>query len=515
MGRCADIGFMPTDHHSDHPRLREAGDWAGTISLPEMLCSLSFALDLTEDAKPGHALRSCLIGMRIAGRLGLSEAEAGQLYYALLLKDIGCSSNAARMCQIIGGGDDRAIKAGVKLEDWTKLHQPKLSAVRLLWNNVSPGASSFGKAARIFKIAAMQHSNNAELIALRCDRGASIVRKIGLGEGTAEAVRCLDEHWDGSGYPSRLQGKHIPLMARIACLAQHLDVFASEQSPTAAIATMHERSGRWFDPQLVSIAQSLHTSGTLWSGCKPDENGQTMKRVLDAAPGGTDRLSDASLDQICEAFADVVDAKSPFTFRHSMGVTEIAHGLAAAMGLGAARTQFVRRAALLHDLGKLRVPNSILDKNGKLTASEWGIVQEHPMLTRKILYRVRAFDGLAAIAGAHHEKLDGSGYPDRLTGKDIPLEARILAVADIHGALTENRPYRVGLSHEEATRIMEKDVPTKLDSSCYEALLGLHQYGGDYRIAGQVPDVPRTLLPQAMIVQTLLQGTNSGHQQIM
>ncbi len=502
---------MRTQNHSTHPHLREVADLNGAISLPEILSSLSFALDLTEDAKPGHALRSCLIGMRIAGQFGLSEAEQGHLYYALLLKDIGCSSNAARMCQIIGGGDDRAVKSGVKLEDWTKPHQPKLSAIRLLWNNVSPEAGTFGKVARIFEIAAKQHSNNAEMIALRCDRGASIIRKIGLSENSAEAVRCLDEHWNGSGYPARLRGKQIPLMARIACLAQHLDVFASEQSTTAAIATMRERSGHWFDPQLVRIAQSLHTGGALWTGCEVDDNRHTMERVLDAAPSGTNSLTDAGLDQICEAFADVVDAKSPFTFRHSMGVTEIARSLAVAMGLGAARTQFVRRAALLHDLGKLRVPNSILDKNGKLNATEWGVVQEHPALTRKILCRVRAFEGLAAIAGAHHEKLDGSGYPDRLTGTDIPLEARILAVADVYGALTEARPYRAGLSHEEASGIMKRDVPDKLDSQCFDALMGLHRRNYDGSAALEAGS-PCAVLPQAIVAQNLQQGTGSfGH----
>ena len=495
---------MMTPSHTVQERSRDRG-FAGAISLPEILSSLSFALDLTEDAKPGHALRSCLIGMRIAEQFRFSEAEQSRLYYALLLKDIGCSSNAARMCQIIGGGDDRAVKSGVKLEDWTRPHQPKLSAIRLLWNNVSPGAGALGKATRIFQIAVAQHSNNAEMIALRCDRGASIIRKIGLSDETAEAVRCLDEHWDGSGYPSRLRGKHIPLMARIACLAQHLDVFGSEQNASAAIATMHERSGRWFDPQLVKIAQSLHADGSLWVGCEVDENGQTLERVRDAAPGSTGSLSDAGLDQICEAFADVVDAKSPFTFRHSMGVTEIAHSLAAAMGLGAERVRFVRRAALLHDLGKLRVPNSILDKNGKLTATEWEIVQEHPMLTRKILCRVRALDGLAAIAAAHHEKLDGSGYPDHLTGKDIPVEARILAIADVYGALTENRPYRAGMSHGEAAAIMKKDVPNKLDSDCFEALLGLHP-SGERPVGILGIETSSVLLPQAMMAHTLQSG---------
>ncbi len=444
-----------------------------SVSLSELISSLSFALDLTEGAVPGHAIRSCLIGMRLAEQLQLADGEKEQLYYALLLKDVGCSSNAARMCQIIGGGDDRAVKAGVKLEDWTKPHEPSLSSLRLLWTNVSPDAGAFAKARQILRIAVSQHSNNQEMIALRCDRGASIVRKIGLSEVTANAVRCLDEHWDGSGYPARLRGDHIPIMARIANLAQHLDVFASEKNPETAIATMHERSGRWFDPELVRIAQSLHATGKLWAGCFPDGERPAIDAVMNIAPGSMTRLTDAGIDQICEAFADIVDAKSPFTFRHSMGVTEIARSIAETMGFGQDHTNFVRRAGLLHDLGKLRVPNSILDKNGKPTAEEWSVVQEHPGLTRKILQRVRAFDGLAAIAGAHHEKLDGSGYPDRLAGKDIPLEARILAVADVYGACTEDRPYRAGLPLNEVITIMKKEVPHKLDGDCFEALLSV------------------------------------------
>ena len=236
---------------------------------------------------------------------------------------------------------------------------------------------------------------------------------------------------------------------------------------------MHERSGRWFDPELVRIAQSLHSTGELWEGCFSAGQRLAIDTIMDVNPGGIARLSDAGIDQVCEAFADIVDAKSPFTFRHSMGVTEIARELAEAMGFGEDHTNFVRRAALLHDLGKLRVPNSILDKNGKPTPEEWSVVQEHPGLTRDILCRVRAFDGLAAIAGAHHEKLDGSGYPDRLTGKDIPIEARILAVADVYGALTEDRPYRAGLPLDKVLEIMKKDVPSKLDADCFEALLSL------------------------------------------
>ncbi len=451
---------------------------SGTPSLAEIISALSFALDLTEGAVPGHALRSCLLAMRLGTELGLRPGMLAELYHATLLKDVGCSSNAARMCQIIGGGDDRAVKAGVKLEDWTRPHQPKLSTLRLLWRNVEPGEGSTAKIARILRIGATQHRNNEEMIALRCDRGASIIRKIGMSEGTADAVRSLDEHWDGSGYPDRLKGGAIPLLARIMTVAQHLDAFALERGPEEAMRTLRQRSRRWFDPEAVRAAESLQIQGTLWLQCLPIEGGEvaapereTRAAVLDAAPAEISRMTPAAIDAICEAFSEVVDAKSPFTFRHSMGVTEAASAIGDAMHLPAERKSLLHRAALLHDLGKLRVPNSILDKPGKLDGAEWSVMREHSGLTEKILSRVPQYHELAKIAGAHHEKLDGSGYPNRLQAEALPLEARVLAVADIFGALTEDRPYRAGLPVETALEIIKAEVPSKLDEDCFEALI--------------------------------------------
>lgn len=465
----ADLQLMFSQAHS----LFEQTEAETTISLSEVISALSFALDLTEGAVRGHALRSCLLGMRIAGRALLTSEDRRSLYYALLLKDVGCSSNAARMCQIIGG-DDRAVKAGVKLEDWTRPHQPKLSVLKLLWGNVLPGANALHRAARIGHIAMTQHSNNEEMIGLRCDRGASIMHKLGMGAAAAEAVRALDEHWDGSGYPERRKGADVPLLARICAVAQHLDVFATEQGPEKAVQVLEDRTGRWFDPELVRIVRSLQAEHTLWTGALKvaDEEG-TRRSVLYLAPSEEHMLGCAEIDAICEAFADVVDAKSPFTYRHSIGVAEAANAIAEEMGLPASRRQLVRRAALLHDLGKLSVPNSILDKPGKLTAEEWKVVQGHPGLTREILGRVKAFQEVALVAGQHHEKLDGSGYPDRRVAQDLCLESRIIAVADVYGALAEDRPYRAGLDLDQIASIMVKDVPNKLDADCFDVLLGV------------------------------------------
>jgi putative nucleotidyltransferase with HDIG domain len=450
---------------------------ANAPTLAEIISALSFALDLTEGAVPGHAMRCCLLGMRLGRELGFSDEMLADLYHALLLKDIGCSSNAARMCQIIGGGDDRAVKSGVKLEDWTRPHRPSLSAVRLLWQSVLPGQGAYSKVRRMVHIALNQHQNNQEMIQLRCDRGASIVRKIGMSDATAEAVRSLDEHWDGSGYPDRRIKRGIPALARVMAVAQHLDVFALERGAGKAMQVLHERSGRWFDPEVVKAAESLHQRGALWMHCLPVENQSathgelyTRAAVLDVEPGHAAQPTAAHIDTICEAFAEVVDAKSSLTFRHSMGVTEVASALGNAVGLAPDRRQLLHRAALLHDLGKLRVPNSILDKPGKLDGAEWSVMKEHPALTRAILGRVRQFRELADIAGAHHEKLDGSGYPNRLRAEELPVEARILAIADMYGALIEDRPYRKGFAPEEALRIMALDAPAKLDGDCFAVL---------------------------------------------
>ena len=427
-------------------------DVDGSISLSEIISALSYALDLTEGAVHGHALRSCLLGMRIAEEMKLPADQTSGLYFALLLKDIGCSSNASRLYQIIGNDGD-AMKTG-------ESHQSNLSGLRPFWKKILPAA------------APVQYEKHSVGSSFRFDRGASILTKLGMGKFAAEAVRSLDEHWDGSGYPDSIKGEQIPLLARICAIAQHLDIFSAGSGTRNAIATLEQRGGTWFDPQLIRIALSLHRSGTLWAHCSPgDPEEDTRQAVLDLDAGTQHKLEPRQIDQICEAFADVVDAKSHFTFRHSIGVADAALGIAETMGLRADRVQLVHRAALLHDIGKLSVSNSILDKRTHLNANEWKAVHQHPRITRLILERVRSFREMAIIAGEHHEKLDGSGYPDRLTARDLSLESRIIAVADVFGALSEDRPYRPGINLEDTLSIMTKFAPHQLDGDCFDALV--------------------------------------------
>jgi putative nucleotidyltransferase with HDIG domain len=436
-----------------------------TIRLSDVVSALSAALDLTEGQPMGHAVRSCLIGMRIAEEMQLPAEACSDLYYALLLKDAGCSSNSARMHQILGSDDLRA-KREVKFEDWTK---PSLSGLRYLLRNVLPGSSIARRLAKAVELGLEQNRNNAEVIGARCERGAEIARKIGLSEASAEAIRFLDEHWSGAGYPEHRKGEEIPLLSRIMNVSQTLEVFAGAHGPGEAIRVIGERGGRWFDPEIVRVVRTLEGDETLWAKVR---SADAREHVMKMEPGTALRATPERIDGICRAFAQVIDAKSPFTFTHSMGVAQASVSIAESLGLAPQVTTMVRRAALLHDIGKLSVSNSILEKPGKLDAEEWEVMKKHPVYTRQILEKISGFGQLAFVAAAHHERLDGNGYPDRLTAEQLPLTARIICAADVYQALTEKRPYREGLASKVVFEIMEKDEGRHLDPVCLEALKG-------------------------------------------
>jgi len=436
---------------------------AGTIRLSDVVSALSAALDLTEGQTMGHAVRSCILGMRIAEELHLPVQDSHDLYYALLLKDAGCSSNSARMHQILGSDDIRA-KREVKFEDWTK---PSLSGLRYLLRNVLPGSSLPRRLVKAVELGLEQNRNNAEVIGARCERGAEIARKIGLNQASADAIRSLDEHWSGAGYPEHRKGQEIPILARIMNVSQTLEVFASARGPAQAVRVVAERGGSWFDPEIVRIVTSLEHDEKLWERVQSEN---AREHVLEMEPGTAIRASAERIDNICRAFAEVIDAKSPYTFTHSMGVAEAAVDISEGLGLAPQTTNMVRRAALLHDVGKLSVSNAILEKPGKLNDDEWKTMKMHPVYTKKIVEKISGFEDLAFVAGAHHERLDGKGYPNGLTGAQLPLTARIICVADVYQALSEKRPYREGLSAKVVFNMMEEDATTRLDAECLTAL---------------------------------------------
>jgi HD-GYP domain-containing protein (c-di-GMP phosphodiesterase class II) len=437
---------------------------APSVSVAEVFSALSFALDITEGHPFGHALRTCLIGMRLAEKMGLPMADRRDLYYALMLKDVGCSSNAARVFELFGG-DERVAKRDLMRVDWANYFK----AARFALAHAAPGASWFERACRVAGLAAAGPRAAAELVKTRCERGSDIVTRLGFSPQVAAALGALDEHWDGHGHPRSLRGQEIPLLARVMGLAQTLEVFAALEGPRAALEVATERGGRWFDPTLVSAALDLEKELATW--CALDEHA-LQQAVRDGEPGDAALLAGVgTLDRIAEGFAAVVDAKSPYTATHSARVTDIAVGIAEGMGFAPAELAELRRAGLLHDLGKLSIPNSILDKPGALTSEEWELVRLHPFFTQCVIERIRGLGSLALVAGSHHERLDGRGYHRGLKADAIPPGGRVLAVADMFEALTANRPYRPALPEETALKILEKERGIGLDPDCLDALV--------------------------------------------
>jgi putative nucleotidyltransferase with HDIG domain len=432
------------------------------IRVSDIISSLSFALDLTEGQPMGHSVRSCVLGMRIAAEIGLSTHDQGDLYYALLMKDAGCSTNASKMFHILGTDDIKA-KRDVKTTDWTKLGWESL---QYALSHVRTGAPFLERVQALWDLGLNQKRNAKELVQIRCERGADIARRIGLSEATAQAIHGLDELWNGKGQPLGLRGTEIPLLARIMNLAQTVEVFNTVRGRAAAIEVAQKRSGRWFDPDLVRAFISASKSESLW-----DDIEHANSRVASLEPR-QDNLTadDDTLDRICLAFADVIDAKSPFTYRHSTGVAGAAVATARTLGMKEVDVTLIRRAALLHDIGKLSVSNAILDKPAKLTEEEWTVVKKHPYYSYEILKRIPTFKDLSEIAASHHEKLDGSGYFRGITSERLSLPARILVIADIYDALAAKRPYRDALPPETVFGIMQKDAPRALDATCFEAL---------------------------------------------
>ncbi len=435
---------------------------ARPIRVSEVISSLSFALDLTEGQPPGHAVRTCVLGMRIAQEIGLPVEEQGDLYYALLMKDAGCSTNASRMFQILGTDDIKA-KRDVKTTDWTRIGW---ESVEYALSHVRTGAPFLDRVRALFDLARHHERNAREMVQIRCERGASIARRIGLSEGTARAIHSLDELWNGAGHPDGLKGEQIPRLARIMNLAQTMDIFYTAYGRGAAVKTARERSGRWFDPDLVRAFGFLAKKESVWTDL---ENAST--KVLELEPReAVLEANETTLDNICLAFADVIDAKSPFTYRHSTGVAGAAVAIGKTMALAESEITLLRRAALLHDIGKLSVSNTILDKPAKLTDGEWEVVRKHPRYSYEILKRVPNFADLSEIAASHHEKLDGSGYFRGVTAEQLSLPARILVISDIYDALAAKRPYRDALPLETVLEIMQRDAPRALDGACFEAL---------------------------------------------
>jgi putative nucleotidyltransferase with HDIG domain len=379
------------------------------------------------------------------------------------MKDLGCSSNSARFAALFGH-NDHDIKADIKNIDWTRA----LESFKFVVRNVAPGQFFLKRTWKLLALMSRGPEGPREMVRTRCERGADIATMLGLADESVQAIRALDEHWDGMGQPYAKKGEEIPLLARILNLAQTFEVFFTTGGVDDAYDMAATRRGTWFDPETVDALFSISRSDPFWYAVAQTSN---LAALAQLEPRDNILTVDEDrLDTFAAAFARVIDAKSPWTFSHSRGVADTAVALAQRLGFTAAQIRVLRRSALLHDLGKLGISNLILDKPEKLTNDEYKAMQKHTEYTAAILARVPCFAAFAAEAAAHHEKLDGRGYHFGLTGPQISLTTRILAVADICDALRASRPYRAGLSNDRVLDIIGREAGTALDEEVVNAL---------------------------------------------
>ena len=422
------------------------------VSLSEVLAAMSRALDLTEGQSLGHTVRTTIIGMRIAEELDLSAFDRVALYGALLLKDSG-SSGQSRVAEVIDAQDSQPRR------------RLTLSPAHALTAFKSAGGESIRAFGSLFK-----RSKRAGMHGMltRAERGESIALRLGFSTATADGIRHIEEHWDGTGIPDKRVGHEIPLFSRIIFVAQTLDAFYTQRGLAPAMRMLRERSGTWFDPQLVRIARSFREDIPWWESLQsPDA---TSMAVAVEPQQHTRFVDDRGLDEVARAFAEIIDAKSSYTYQHSTNVAKYARATAFELGFEKRDVAVLNRAALLHDVGKLGVSSRILDKAGPMTDEERAEMQRHPLYTWEILQRVGAFATFARTAALHHEKLDGTGYPWGVKAEDLDVPSRILCVADIYEALTANRPYRAGLSRDAALKIIRSGSGKHVCPMATEAL---------------------------------------------
>jgi HD-GYP domain-containing protein (c-di-GMP phosphodiesterase class II) len=435
---------------------------ASRLLLSELVGALSHALDITEGQPKGHCVRCCWIGMHIGQVLGLGERERWALYYTLLLKDLGCSSNAARICELYLT-DDLHFK-----RDFKTVGDSLQQVLAFVFGHTGVNAGLGARLKAVLNILGNGPQIAHELIQTRCQRGADIARQLRFPDEVAQGIHSLDEHWNGQGKPEGLRGQAIPLYARIALLAQVVDVFRTAAGPEAAVREVQARSGSWFDPELVAAFEQAARQPAFWAvmaSPRLDRAVQALEPVACQVP-----LDDDYFDDIAAAFGQVVDSKSPYTSGHSARVALYVDRMAEQMAMPEARRRWLKRGALLHDVGKLGVSNAVLDKPGKLDAHEWDAVKRHAAYTEAILGRIRPFAELARVAAAHHERLDGGGYPRGLRRDDIAMETRIITTADIFDAISAERPYRGAVPVPRTLEMMAENLGTAIDPLCFEAL---------------------------------------------
>jgi putative nucleotidyltransferase with HDIG domain len=407
------------------------------IGIAGVVAALSVTGDLTRGHPQGEAMRACLLATELAQRAGLADPARADVYYATLLRFAGCAATSHDIA-LRYGGDDVRVRAGGDLIDPTRPGE----ALRFL-AGLGDGAGRLGMLGRAVGAARFY----AESMRADCEVGADLTRRLRLPKPVVRAVLDGFERFDGKGVPEGRAGTDIAPAARFAAVAYAAVMFDAVGGEELAAETIGRWSGRALDPAIATMFADA--PGELLAVSAPDD---LWAAVCEAEPPPARTFADAgALDEALAGFGDAADLKTPWLHGHSGGVARLARAAAGAVG---ADPRLVHRAGLLHDLGRVAVPTGIWERPGPLRPEEWELVRLHPYHSARILARSPVLAPLAAAAGRHHERADGSGYPAGVRAAELDAAASLLAAADVLHALGEPRPHRPALGAEEASRVL-------------------------------------------------------------
>ncbi|MCA1824999.1 MAG: LuxR C-terminal-related transcriptional regulator [Frankia sp.] len=427
------------------------------VRLAELVAALSLGIDLGFGQPMEHVLRQCLIGLRLAELAGLDEDERATVYYTALLVNVGCHSDAHEQAKWFG--DDIELKS----HKYDGTGVATLAALR----SVGAGNPPLHRFRVGLEFALSGRKQLEGMVAQHAALARALGEQLCLPAATRDALGAAYEQWDGRGWPGSLKGDDVPRASRIAQIAEFVEVAHRVGGVAAATTLARKRAGKQFDPGLATLVceRAEEIFGRLATV-------HSWDAVINAEPALAVTLGPDEFDAALLAIANFVDLKSPYTLGHSGAVADLASAAGAQHGLDADDVTLLRRAALVHDFGRLGVSNAIWDRAGPLGAGEWERVRMHPYITERMLHQSPALAPLGAVAVAHGERLDGSGYPRGLRGTAIARTARILGAACAYQAMREPRPHRAPRSAQDAAAELRREVTAgRLDGAAVDAVL--------------------------------------------
>jgi putative nucleotidyltransferase with HDIG domain len=431
------------------------------LRLAEVISALSLATDLGLGQPLAHALRTCVFALRLGRALSLSDRGLADIYYTTLLRFIGCTSESHELLAFTAGDDVGFRHVMVAVGNDT----PAEIAAHL--TRFMTAAEVHSDVRGIRDALESDVGLGAQLAVAHCEVATMLATRLGLGATVCNALAHAFERWDGRGFPGGRSGEEIPLPVRVAVVARDIEVLTRTEGVEQMRDAFRRRRDRSYDPRLVD-AFLEHRGDVL----APVDDRTIWDDVLRAEPGGPVWIPSERIDAALTAFADFADAKTPFTLDHSRRVAELAETAARDLGLSSHDSTAVRRAALLHDIGRSGIANAIWEQRGALSVAQWERVRLHVYYTERILAHCDDLRALCALASSHHERLDGSGYHRGTRGADLDMPARVLAAADACQAMLQERPHRPARKLDDVVRELRRESSSgRLDGRVVEAVL--------------------------------------------